>query len=307
MDNKKNIVRLGTEPAVQIHGLTKSYGNIRALQGIDLEVDYGEIFGFLGPNGAGKTTTIRCMLDMLRPDGGQILLMGNDPQKNPVLIQENTGYLPGEMQFFENMTVEQQLHFFSDMRGKRVEWAAVKKMTEYLDLGLKIQIKNLSKGNKQKLGIIQAFMHQPELLLLDEPTSGLDPLMQKKVLDLLRKANSDGATVFFSSHIMSEVEEVADRVAIVRSGKIVEIAETEILTHRSISRMTIRFKRPIESNFLNNLQGVEILSQISPNIIKLKVTGDMEMLIQKLATLPILDLETERLSLEEAFLSYYEK
>jgi ABC-2 type transport system ATP-binding protein len=307
MDNKKNIVRLGTEPAVQIHGLTKSYGNIRALQGIDLEVDYGEIFGFLGPNGAGKTTTIRCMLDMLRPDGGQILLMGNDPQKNPVLIQENTGYLPGEMQFFENMTVEQQLHFFSDMRGKRVEWAAVKKMTEYLDLGLKIQIKNLSKGNKQKLGIIQAFMHQPELLLLDEPTSGLDPLMQKKVLDLLRKANSDGATVFFSSHIMSEVEEVADRVAIVRSGKIVEIIETEILTHRSISRMTIRFKRPIESNFLNNLQGVEILSQISPNIIKLKVTGDMEMLIQKLATLPILDLETERLSLEEAFLSYYEK
>lgn len=307
MDNKKNIVRLGTEPAVQILGLTKSYGNIRALQGIDLEVNYGEIFGFLGPNGAGKTTTIRCMLDMLRPDGGQILLMGIDPQKNPVLVQENAGYLPGEMQFFENMTVEQQLHFFSDMRGKRVEWAEVKKMTEYLDLGLKIQIKNLSKGNKQKLGIIQAIMHQPKLLLLDEPTSGLDPLMQKKVLDLLRKANSDGATVFFSSHIMSEVEEVADRVAIVRSGKIVEIAETEILTQRSINRMTIRFKRSVESNFLNNLQGVEILSQISPTIIKLKVIGDMEMLIQKLATLPILDLETERLSLEEAFLSYYEK
>jgi ABC-2 type transport system ATP-binding protein len=234
------------EFAMQVNGLTKSYGNVRALQGIDLEVKLGEIFGFLGPNGAGKTTTIRCLLDMIRPDGGQALVLGLDPQKEPVAVQENTGYLPGEMQFYGNMTVERQLRFYNDMRGRQAEWRSVCQMAEFLDLDLAPQIKNLSKGNKQKLGVIQALMHHPKLLLLDEPTSGLDPLMQQKVLNLLRQANAEGATVFFSSHIMSEVEEVAGRVAIIRSGKIVEVAETENLTHHSLNRLTVRFKRPVE-------------------------------------------------------------
>jgi ABC-2 type transport system ATP-binding protein len=305
MRNNANFIQ-DSKLALDVHGLTKSYGSVRALQGIDLEVKLGEIFGFLGPNGAGKTTTIRCLLDMIRPDGGQARVLGLDPQKEPVAVQENSGYLPGEMQFYGNMTVERQLRFFNDMRGRQAEWQCVCQMAEYLDLDLAPQIKNLSKGNKQKLGVVQALMHHPKLLLLDEPTSGLDPLMQQKVLHLLRQANAGGATVFFSSHIMSEVEEVAGRVAIIRSGKIVEVAETKNLTHHSLNRLTVRFRRPVELSGFRDIPGVEILSQVSPTAIKLQVMGDMEMLIRKLGPLPVLDVETERVSLEEVFLSYYD-
>ena len=243
--------------AIQVQGLTKSYGKVRALRGIDLEVGRGEIFGFLGPNGAGKTTTIRCLLDMIRPDGGKALLLGLDPQADPVAVQARTGYLPGEMQFYDNLTVERQLRFFSDMRDGRAEWGYVRQLAERLDLDLKPQIKNLSKGNKQKVGVIQALMHRPELLLLDEPTSGLDPLMQQEVLGLLREANAAGATVFFSSHIMSEVESVAGRVAIIRAGEIVEVAETESLTRRALNRLTVRFKRPVDVADFASLPGVD--------------------------------------------------
>ena len=299
--------KAGGELVIQVHGLTKSYGKVRALRGIHLEVQRGEIFGFLGPNGAGKTTTIRCLLDMIRPDGGKSLLLGMDPQADPVAVQAFTGYLPGEMQFYDNLTVERQLRFFSDMRSGGVEWDYVRKLAGRLDLDLKPQIKNLSKGNKQKVGVIQALMHRPNLLLLDEPTSGLDPLMQQEVVGLLREANAAGATVFFSSHIMSEVENVAGRVAIIRAGEIVEVAETEGLTRRSLNRITIRFKRPVEVNMLKSLPGVEILSQADGTQARLQVTGDMERLVQALGQMPILDLETERLSLEEVFLTYYEK
>ncbi len=240
--NASNAFEISRELAIQVRGLTKSYGKVRALRGIDLEVKRGEIFGFLGPNGAGKTTTIRCLLDMIRPDGGDARLLGLDPQADPVAVQAHTGYLPGEMQFYDNLTVERQLRFFSDMRNGRAEWGYVRQLAERLDLDLKPQIKNLSKGNKQKIGVIQALMHRPELLLLDEPTSGLDPLMQQEVLGLLREANAAGATVFFSSHIMSEVESVAGRVAIIRAGEIVEVAGTGSLTRRSLNRLTVRFK-----------------------------------------------------------------
>ncbi len=293
--------------AIQVQGLTKSYGKVQALRGIDLEVHQGEIFGFLGPNGAGKTTTIRCLLDMIRPDGGKARLLGLDPQVEPVVVQARTGYLPGEMQYYDNLTAERQLRFFCAMRGDRVEWSYVRQLAERLDLDLKPQIKNLSKGNKQKIGIIQALMHHPELLLLDEPTSGLDPLIQQAVLGLLREANSAGATIFFSSHIMSEVENVAGRVAIIRAGKIVEIAETTSLTRRALNRLTVRFKKPVDVTELGRLPGVELLSGSGQTSVKLQVTGDMEKLVQALGQLPILDLESERPSLEEVFLTYYKK
>jgi ABC-2 type transport system ATP-binding protein len=293
--------------AIQVQGLTKSYGKVQALRGINLEVHQGEIFGFLGPNGAGKTTTIRCLLDMIRPDGGKARLLGLDPQAEPVVVQARTGYLPGEMQYYDNLTAERQLRFFCAMRSDRVEWSYVRQLAERLDLDLKPQIKNLSKGNKQKIGIIQALMHHPELLLLDEPTSGLDPLMQQAVLGLLREANSAGATIFFSSHIMSEVENTAGRVAIIRAGKIVEIAETTSLTRRVLNRLTVRFKKPVDVTELGRLPGVEILSQSGQTGATLQVTGDMEKLVQALGQLPILDLESERPSLEEVFLTYYKK
>jgi ABC-2 type transport system ATP-binding protein len=291
--------------AIQIQGLTKTYGEVQALRGIDLEVKRGEIFGFLGPNGAGKTTTIRCLLDMIRPDGGRASLLGIDPQVDPVAIQALTGYLPGEMQFYDNLTVERQLRFFCDMRNGRVEWEQVHRLADRMDLDLKMQIKNLSKGNKQKVGVIQALMHHPELLLLDEPTSGLDPLMQQEVIGLLREANAAGATIFFSSHIMSEVEHVANRVGIIRKGEIVEVAETSILTQRTLNRLTVRFKQPIEVSNLGHLPEVEILSQDAGTSVTLQVTGDMEKLIQALGCLPVLDLESERPNLEEIFMTYY--
>ncbi len=291
--------------AIQVQGLTKSYGKVRALRGIDLAVQRGEIFGFLGPNGAGKTTTIRCLLDSIRPDGGKVRLLGFDPQADPVAVQASTGYLPGEMQFFDNLTVESQLRFFSDMRNGRSAWGYVRQLAARLDLDLKPQIKNLSKGNKQKVGVVQALMHSPELLLLDEPTSGLDPLMQQEVLDMLREANAAGATVFFSSHIMSEVENVAERVAIIRAGEIVEVADTASLTHRALNRLTVRFKQPVDVAALGRLPGVEILSQLDGTSVSLQVAGDMEALVSALGRLPVFDLETERPSLEEVFMTYY--
>lgn len=293
--------------AIQAKRLTKSYGKVQALRGIDLQVSRGEIFGFLGPNGAGKTTTIRCLLDMIRPDGGEVSVLGYDPQAEPVAVQELTGYLPGEMQFFDNMTVEHQLRFFHDMRGNRGNWRYVRQLAERLDLDLKPQIKNLSKGNKQKVGVVQALMHRPELLLLDEPTSGLDPLMQQEVLALVREAKTAGATIFFSSHIMSEVENLAERVAIIRAGEIVEVAGIDSLTRRSLNRLTVRFKKPVDTIDLGKLPGVEILSRADGSSVTLQVLGDMEMLIQALGRLPVQDLETERPSLEEVFLAFYKK
>jgi ABC-2 type transport system ATP-binding protein len=305
--NRNNAINPNSEIAIQVQGLTKSYGIVRALRGIDLQVQRGEIFGFLGPNGAGKTTAIRCMLDMIRPDGGKTLLLGLDPQADPVAVQTRTGYLPGEMQYYDNLTSERQLRFFNDMRNGAAEWDYVHHLADRLALDLKQPIKNLSKGNKQKVGVIQALMHRPDLLLLDEPTSGLDPLMQQEVLALLREANSTGTTIFFSSHIMSEVENLAERVAIIRAGEIVEVTDTSTLTHSALNRITIRFKRPTDFSALIILPGVEVLSMVDQTSLTLQVAGDMQMLVHALGDLPILDLETERPSLEEVFLTYYKK
>jgi ABC-2 type transport system ATP-binding protein len=296
---------MSEEIALMTQGLTKSYGKVRALRGVDLEVRRGEIFGFLGPNGAGKTTTIRCLLDLIRPDGGTARVLGIDPQADPVAVQARTGYLPGEMAFKDNLTAERQLRFFSDMRGGKADWGFARQLAERLDLDLKRPIKNLSKGNKQKIGVVQAMMHRPELLMLDEPTAGLDPLMQQEVLGLLREAKTAGATVFFSSHIMSEVEAVAERVGIIRLGKIVEVAETASLINRSLRHMTVRFQEPVDSSALAELPGVKVLSRSDGISVTLQVEGVMDGLVKALGAFPVSDLETARPSLEEVFLAYY--
>ena len=293
------------ELAIEVQGLIKSYGKVQALRGINLEVEPGEIFGFLGPNGAGKTTTIRCLLDMIRPDAGAVHLFGINPQTNPVSVQAFTGYLPGEVQYYENMSAERQLRFYGDMRNGQVDWQYVHELAERLSLSMKQAIKNLSKGNKQKIGVIQALMHRPKLLLLDEPTSGLDPLMQQEVLSMLRESNAAGATIFFSSHIMSEVENLASKVAIIRTGEIVEVAETSMLTGRTMRRLTVRFKRPVSSQSIENLPGVEVLDGSNDTCCTLQVTGDMERLVKALGDYPVLDLETYHPTLEETFLAFY--
>lgn len=293
--------------AIYARGLLKNYGRVQALKGVDLEVSRGEIFGFLGPNGAGKTTTIRCLLDLIRPNGGTVRVLGLDPQAEPVAVRARVGYLPGELHFDESMTVEAGLRYLNKLRRNQADWGYVKRLAERLDLDLKMAIRNLSKGNKQKVGVLQALMHRPELLLLDEPTFGLDPLVQQEVLRMVVEARAQGATVFFSSHILSEVQEIAERVGIIRLGKVVEIAETSTLVDRSFRRVRVRFKQPVESQALSQIPGVTLLAQDDGMSISLQVEGEMDALIKEIAAYPVVDMETERPSLEEIFLAYYEK
>ncbi|MGA9349982.1 MAG: ABC transporter ATP-binding protein [Anaerolineae bacterium] len=292
--------------ALMTKGLAKSYGKVRALRGVDLEVQRGEICGYLGPNGAGKTTTIRCLLDLIRPDGGTVRVLGIDPQADPVAVRARTGYLPGELQLDPNVTVESALRYFNALRGNKADWGFVHQLVERLQLDLKPPIKNLSHGNKQKVGMVQALMHRPELLLLDEPTLGLDPLMQQEVYRLLREAQADGATVFFSSHIISEVETLAERVAIIRQGVIVEEAEPSQLVSMAIRRVWIRFKEAVDPTPLTQVEGVTLLSKSNSIAVHLQVEGEVDGLIKVLAAFPVSDFEIERPSLEEIFLAYYE-
>jgi ABC-2 type transport system ATP-binding protein len=291
--------------AIQVKNLEKFYGKVHALRGVDLEVKRGEVYGFLGPNGAGKTTAIRCMLDLIRPQAGSISVLGLNPQKEPEAIKARVGYLPGELHVDENMTARQVFRFFNRLRGTRSDWAFIEELSERLKLELRRPIKNFSKGNKQKVGVVVALMHRPELLLLDEPTGGLDPLMQQEVLRMLDEAQDNGATVFFSSHIISEVQAVADRVAIIREGKIVEVAETAALLNRSIRQVRIRFQQPTEAEELYKLPGVELIAKDDGMGILVQVEGQMDALIKTLAQYPVNDFETERASLEEIFLAYY--
>jgi len=289
-----------------VEGLEKSYGRVQALKGVDLEVRPGEIFGFLGPNGAGKTTAIRCMLDLIRPSGGRLRVLGLDPQAEPLTVRARVGYLPGELRLDDNMTAEDVLKFFNRLRGGKADKAFIRRLADRLGLDLRTPIKNFSKGNKQKVGVVQALMHRPELLLLDEPTSGLDPLVQQEVLRLVAEARADGATVFFSSHVLSEVQEIAERVAIIRHGIVVEVAETASLIERAFRRVRIRFREPVDTASFATFSGVKVVNQDSNLSVLLQVEGEMDALIKRVAELPVKEFETERPSLEEIFLAYYE-
>jgi ABC-2 type transport system ATP-binding protein len=293
-------------PAILVRGLSKSYGDVQALRGVDLEVRRGEVFGFLGPNGAGKTTTIRCLLDLIRPSAGLLRVLELDPQAEPVAVRARVGYLPGELRFDDNLTAEGVLRLFNRLRSGAADWGFVRHLAQRLGLELQTPIKNFSKGNKQKVGVVQALMHRPELLLLDEPTSGLDPLAQQEVLRLIDEARAAGATVFFSSHVLSEVQEVAERVAILRRGVVIEVSETAALLDRSLRRVRVRFRQPPEDGVLARVPGVKLLERDVRGGVLLQVSGEMDGLIKALAAFPVSDFETERPSLEEIFLAYYE-
>ena len=294
---------MDTQPALTIHGLTKTYGRVPALRGVDLEVGRGEIFGFLGPNGAGKTTTIRCLLDLIRPDGGTARVLGLDPRADPVGVRARAGYLPGELSIEPNQTAERALRYFAELRGG-VDWAFARELAGRLQLDLRAPIKNMSKGNKQKVGVVQALMPRPELLLLDEPTSGLDPLMQQEVYRLLREAQAGGATVFFSSHIISEVEAIAERVAIIRDGRIAETLAPHDLLRRSVRRVRVRLREPLPEGALVGVLNTTAIQRDGANLL-VQIEGEMDALIKALAAFPVIDLETERPTLEEVFLTHY--
>jgi ABC-2 type transport system ATP-binding protein len=291
--------------AIKIEGLKKAYGEVQALRGVDLEVRRGEILGFLGPNGAGKTTTIRCLLDLIRPDAGTIRILGLGPGADSVAVRRRVGYLPGELSLEANLTAEGVFQYMDDLRGRRIEWSHVRRLAERLELDLKVPVKNLSRGNKQKVGVIQALMARPDLLLLDEPTSGLDPLMQQEVYRLLREAKADGATIFFSSHIIGEVGAIAERVAIIRQGVIVEEAEPDSLINMALRRIRLRFRQPVDAESLGHVDGVTLLSREDDTGVTLQVEGEVDALIKALAAFPVVDLQTEHPSLEEIFLAYY--
>ena len=275
--------------AIEIRDLHKSYGKVEALRGVNIDVKRGELFGFLGPNGAGKTTTIRCMLDMIRPQSGSIRVLGIDPQKNPKAVHAQVGYLPGELNIEANMRVKSALRYFIELRGNNVEWDYAHQLAQRLDLDLEMPIKNLSKGNKQKVGLVQALMHKPQLLLMDETTSGLDPLMQQEVYRLLREAKAEGATIFFSSHVINEVESLADRVAIISQGVIIEEAEPGKLVKMEVRRMQIRFKETVDASRLAQVDGVTLLSKNNGTMVTLRVEGDLDGVIKALGKYPVSD------------------
>ncbi len=292
------------DPAISLQGLTKAYGRISALRGVDLEVQRGEIFGFLGPNGAGKTTTIRCLLDLIRPDGGTARVLGLDPQADAAAVRRRVAYLPGELSLEANLTAEGILRYLAELRGAAVGFERVRELAGRLHLDLRTPIKNMSKGNKQKVGVVQAFMAPVELLLLDEPTSGLDPLMQQEVYRLVREARDGGATVFFSSHIIAEVEAIAERVAIIRDGRIAGVLDPRELVALGKRRVSLRLREPLPDGALAGVLGATQIERDGATV-TLEIEGEMDALIKALGAYAVIDLETERPSLEELFLTLY--
>ena len=294
------------DAVIEITDLHKYYGQVHALRGLNLSVNLGEVFGFLGPNGAGKTTTIRCMLDLIRPNQGNITIFGIDPQDSPLAVKALIGYLPGDLNLEGEFTPRGLINYMRKLRKDIRPWEDLKVIAKRIDLDLNTKIKNLSQGNKQKVGFLQSFIGNVPLLVFDEPTLGLDPLTKQEVLTIIREEADQGKTVFFSSHILSEVQKIADRVGIIRKGKLVEIAHTVELINRSLTQATIQFTQPVDPESFVHLTNVAVLRVNQNNhAYTLEVTGEMDGLIKTLAKYPVRDVAIHRPSLEEVFLKYY--
>ena len=291
-------------PAIETAGLTKFYGETRGVEELDLRVEPGEIFGYLGPNGAGKTTTIRLLLDLIRPTHGSAAIAGLDTRRQSIEVRRLTGYLPGELKLPPRTTAIGLISYLGRLRGG-VERRVIQELADRLELDLKRRIENLSKGNKQKVGIVAAFMHDPQLLILDEPTSGLDPLRQQDVLELIRERAAAGRTVFLSSHELDQVEHVAERVGIVRDGRLVAMETIASLKQRAIRRVEVRLAEPTaDAERLQRVPGVRDFA-LEDGVVRLAVEGSMDALVKELATLPVQTLTSEPPELDEIFLSYY--
>ncbi|GAB3971452.1 ABC transporter ATP-binding protein [Actinoallomurus acanthiterrae] len=289
--------------AIELNGLTKTYGHRRGLTGLTLQVHSGEVFGYLGPNGAGKSTTIRLLLDLIRPTSGTARVLALNPRSEAVKLHRRIGYLAGDFVVDGRQKASECLAFLAALRGG-VPARRITDLAERLELDLNARIKSLSKGNRQKVGLIQAFMHEPELLILDEPTSGLDPLVQQTFLDLVIEAKQAGQTVFMSSHIMSEVEAVADRVAIIREGRLVALDTVTDLRARSFLQIRITFAAPIRSEEFAALPGVAALS-IDGTTLACRIDGSPDALIKAAARHTVTSLRADTQDLEELFHSYY--
>jgi ABC-2 type transport system ATP-binding protein len=291
--------------AVQLEDVTKLYGRQRnrGVLDVQLEVERGECFGFLGPNGAGKSTTIRLLLDLIRPTSGRVTVLGLDSRRQSVEIRRRVGYLPGELALYEHLTPLELLEYLGHLRGG-FDRRHVLALAERLGLELGRPIGSLSRGNKQKVGLVQAFAGRPELLVLDEPTSGLDPLVQQTFHSLVRELVADGRTVFLSSHVLSEVQHVADRVGIIREGRIVTVEEVGALHGRSVHELEVRFAEEVARDELASVPGVRSV-EIEGTLARILVEGPLDPLVKVLARHPVIDLTSHEPDLEDVFLSYY--
>jgi ABC-2 type transport system ATP-binding protein len=291
------------EAAIKTEGLTKTYGRNRGIRDVDLEVEEGEVFGFLGPNGAGKTTTIRTLLGFMRPTGGRAEVFGLDSQRQSVEVRARVGNLPGEFALEDRTTGEELLGFFARLRGVG-SLGYARELAERFGADLHRPMRRLSRGNKQKIGLIQAMFHRPPLLILDEPTGGLDPLVQEEFLDVVEETKAEGRTVFFSSHVLSEVERVSDRVGIIRSGELVAVEPTHRLVDKAFRHVTLTFDEPVDARPFDALPGVEGLKAEGPSL-SFTLHSEPDAMVKLAARHRLVGMEYERPSLEEIFLTYY--
>ena len=290
--------------AIHTEGLTKHYGDVKALVDLDLDIRPGEIFGFLGPNGAGKTTMIRTILDEIRPTAGKASILGLDTHTQSVEIRKHIGYVPGDLAMYPNLTGRDTLTYFANLRGG-VDWSYVETLADRLDADLEKKVGDLSSGNRQKVGLIQAFMNSPDVLIMDEPSSGLDPLVQREFQKMMREVAAEGRTVFLSSHTLSEVQRVANRVGIIRHGHLIAVETVADLRSKAIRTVNIFFDRPVDASAFEGLPGVREATSQNDHV-TLSFDGQMETLLKVVTErFHVLDITTHEADLEEIFLTYY--
>lgn len=289
---------------IEINNLTKYYGKSRGIVDVSFNVEEGEIFGFIGPNGAGKSTTIRTLLSLIYPTSGSAKVFGRDCIKYAPEIAKEIGYLPSEVFYYDKMRVIDLLKYSASFYKKDCS-KRIKDLAEIMDLDIKKRIDDLSFGNKKKVGIVQALLHEPKLIILDEPTSGLDPLMQQKFFDLLLEENKKGATVLLSSHVLSEVQRLCSRVAIIKEGRIIKVEKMSNLTEDNFKKFKVELVKEIDKSYFN-ISGVRNLV-IEGNTVSFLYKGNLNLIMRKIADLEISNVLVEELSLEEIFMHYYEK
>jgi len=291
-------------PVIEARSLSKTYGSERGIDALDFAVAPGEVFGLLGPNGAGKTTTIRLLLDLIRPTSGAVRVFGVDPRASPA-VRRRVGYLPGDLRLYERLSGRAQLAYFAGLRGlDGLGWA--EELAERFNVELDRPLKTLSKGNRQKVGIVQAFMHDPMLLILDEPTSGLDPLVQQVFYALLEETRAAGRTVLISSHVLPEVERVADRVALLRDGRLVLDDTVEALRAHALVRVIVTFADLPSPDAFARLPGVRELERQDQTIV-FGLQGEPDALLKALAAHHVTALESREADLEDVFLALYQE
>jgi len=290
--------------ALHTEGLTKHYGDVKALVDLDLDVRPGEVVGFLGPNGAGKTTTIRTVMDEIRPTAGRASILGMDCHADSVEIRRHIGYLPSDLALYPNLTGKDTLTYFANLRGG-VDWTYVALLAERLGAELDKKVGDLSSGNRQKVGVIAAFMNRPELLIMDEPSNGLDPLVQREFQTMMREVVAEGAAVFLSSHTLSEVQRVADRVGIIRHGRLMAMESVASLRSKGLRKVELELGSPAQLADFEAVPGLRDLS-VSGRRAQFSYEGTMDTLLKAVAArYELIDILTHEADLEEIFLTYY--